>query len=147
MRLLFDAMLGSLATLARMCGHDAAYALDRGTEADDGLRALARAEDRRLVTRDRALAARTEGAILLGSRDVDDQIDELRAAGVGLSLPGTPARCGRCNGRLDAVATDAALPAYAPDPAETDCYRCRDCGQVFWRGSHWADVRERLGDR
>ena len=39
-RLLLDAMLGKLATYLRMCGHDAAYALDRGVEADDAVRDL-----------------------------------------------------------------------------------------------------------
>jgi uncharacterized protein with PIN domain len=49
-RLLVDATVG-LATYLRMCGHDAAYALDRGVEADDALLELARIEERRLVTR------------------------------------------------------------------------------------------------
>ncbi|MFB6281739.1 MAG: Mut7-C RNAse domain-containing protein [Haloferacaceae archaeon] len=145
MRLLLDAMLGSLATYLRMCGHDAAYALDRGIEADDRLLALARDEDRLLVTRDAALASRAgERALLVESRDVTDQLRDLRAAGLDLSLPDRPARCGTCNGPLAPVPTDGTTPDYAPDPADTGCFRCRDCGQVFWRGSHWDDVRERL---
>jgi uncharacterized protein with PIN domain len=145
MRILLDAMLGTLATYLRMCGHDAAYALDRDVEADDRLLALAREEDRLLVTRDADLAARAgDSGFLLTSRDVTDQLRALRAAGVDVSLPERPTRCGACNGPLDPVLPDGETPAYAPDPAETDCFRCPDCGQVFWRGSHWADVRERL---
>jgi hypothetical protein len=53
-------------------------------------------------------------------------------------------RCGRCNGPVETVGADEAVPGYAPDPAETPCHRCRDCGQVFWKGSHWEDVRRRL---
>lgn len=145
MRLLLDAMLGTLASYLRMCGHDAAYALDRGVEADDRLIALARDEDRLLVTRDVALAARAgDRALLVESREVTDQLRALRAAGVDLSLPDRPTRCGACNGSLDPVPADGTTPEYAPDPAGTDCFRCPDCGQVFWRGSHWADVRDRL---
>ncbi|MFB6301448.1 MAG: DUF5615 family PIN-like protein [Haloferacaceae archaeon] len=145
MKLLCDAMLGSLATYLRMCGHDAAYALDRGVEADDRVLALAREEDRLLVTRDAALAARAgDRGLLVESKDVLDQLRDLRTAGIDVSLPDRPRRCGACNGPLDPVPADGETPAYAPDPAETDCFRCRDCGQMFWRGSHWADVRERL---
>ncbi|WP_248897439.1 DUF5615 family PIN-like protein [Haloplanus halobius] len=141
-RFLLDAMLGKLATYLRMCGHDAAYALDRGVEADDAVHDLARREERTLLTRDADLASRTDDAILLSERSVGAQLDELRAADVSLTLPETPTRCGRCNGPLDPV--DDSTPAYAPDPSETAVYRCRDCGQYFWKGSHWDDVRRRL---
>ena len=144
-RLLLDAMLGKLARYLRMCGYDAAYALDREIEADDALLDVAVSEGRTLVTRDRQLAARAPGGVRVDSRGIDDLLRELREAGFELSLAEEPARCGRCNGPVDPVDADEAVPDYAPDPADTPCYRCRDCGQVFWRGSHWDDVRERLG--
>ena len=142
-RLLLDTMLGKLATYLRMCGYDAAYSLDRGVEADDDLLELAAGEDRRLVTRDRDLAARASGGVLLGSRDVLDQLRELRGVGLDLSLPERPSRCGRCNGLVDRTAPDADRPEYVPGDAEP-VWRCRECGQCFWKGSHWDDVRERL---
>ncbi|MFB6073645.1 MAG: Mut7-C RNAse domain-containing protein [Haloarculaceae archaeon] len=145
-RLLVDAMCGRLATYLRMCGHDAAYAFDRGVEADDELLTLAAREDRRLVTRDRDLAAAAPDAVLLSSRDIDGQLRELRDAGVRLSLPDEPTRCGTCNGPLERVASDAETPEGAPDPAREPVWRCRDCGQHFWRGSHWDDVAARLAD-
>jgi uncharacterized protein with PIN domain len=92
MRLLLDVMLGKLATYLRMSGHDAAYALDRGIETDEEVLALARAEDRRLLTRDADLAARVENAIPIESTDVEGQLRELRNAGVDLSLD-RPERC------------------------------------------------------
>ncbi|SFP63660.1 hypothetical protein SAMN05216277_105211 [Halolamina pelagica] len=140
-RFLLDVMLGKLATFLRMCGHDTAYALDRGIEADERILRLATAENRTLLTRDEQLAAQADDAILLTERDVEDQLRELRAAGVDLSLPARPRRCSNCNGELAPADADEA-PAYVPDDTET--YRCRDCGQWFWRGSHWADVRETL---
>jgi hypothetical protein len=143
-RLLLDAMLGTPARLLRMCGHDAAYVLDRGVEDDDAVLAWAREEDRTVVTRDAALAARAPEAVLVESLDVDDQLRELAAAGVDLSLDERPARCGACNGPVVRVAPDASVPDYAPEPADVDVYRCTDCGQHFWKGSHWEDVRARL---
>jgi uncharacterized protein with PIN domain len=142
-RLLLDAMLGKLATYLRMCGYDAAYALDRGVEADDRLLAVARDEDRTLVTRDRDLAARAPDSVLLESKPVAGQLRELAAAGFALDL-GEPTRCATCNGRLARVEPLESTPAYAPDPGDRAVWRCRDCGQCFWAGSHWDDVRERL---
>jgi uncharacterized protein with PIN domain len=169
-RLLLDAMLGKLATYLRLCGYDAAYVLDdrdgdqrdeqRASDGDDerteeGSRATvdpgddeiadwARASGRTLLTRDVDLAAQVDGAVLLTSRDVGDQLRELVAAGYELSLADPPARCAACNGRLHAVGSGESTPPYAPDSAATDCWRCRDCEQVFWKGSHWDDVRDRL---
>ncbi|WP_058367186.1 Mut7-C RNAse domain-containing protein [Haloparvum sedimenti] len=160
---LLDAMCGTLATYLRMCGYDAAYALDRDAEADDRLLDLAAAEDRTLLTRDRQLVERAEArgldAVLLTERDVLDQLRELRAAGVPVDLPETPTRCGRCNGRLERVPVDADLPDYVPDETASvgsgerrpdgnppGVWRCVDCGRCFWRGSHWDDVAARLAD-
>ncbi len=138
-------MLGKLARYLRMCGYDAAYVLDRGVEDDDAILAVAQAEGRRLVTRDAALAARADDAILVRSREIDDQLAELREFGFDLTLT-EPARCGRCNGRLEPVAAHESTPEYAPDPAERAVWRCRNCSQHFWRGSHWEDVADRLAD-
>ena len=142
MRLLLDVMLGTLATYLRMCGHDAAYALDRGVEADADVMVLARAEDRRLVTRDAGLAARADGAIRIDATDIEGQLRELRVAGVGLSLD-RPERCSRCNDRVEQIEGEG-TPDHAPDPDEARVWRCRTCGQHYWKGSHWADVKERL---
>jgi uncharacterized protein with PIN domain len=140
--LLVDAMCGRLATYLRMCGYDTAYALDRGVEDDDALAELADSEGRLLVTRDRALARRTDG-VLLDARAIEDQLRELREHGFTLAL-GEPVRCARCNGTLEPVDDAATTPDYAPDPGERRVWRCRDCGQCFWEGSHWDDVARRL---
>ncbi|SEV83592.1 Mut7-C RNAse domain-containing protein [Natrinema salifodinae] len=144
MRLLLDVMCGGLIAYLRMCNHDTAYAGDRGLEADDAVLAAARNEDRTIVTRDGELADRAAASISLESRDVEAQLAELAAAGVDLSLAADPAFCGRCNGPLDRVDSDVSTPEYAPDPAETEIWVCRDCGQYFWRGSHWDRVAETL---
>ncbi|MCU4800968.1 Mut7-C RNAse domain-containing protein [Halobacteria archaeon HArc-gm2] len=151
--LLLDTMCGKLATYLRMCGYDAAYALDAGegeslesdrAPSDDDLLARAETEDRRIVTRDRQLADRAGDAVLLKSRDVTGQLRELADAGFDLALPDEPSRCGNCNGRVEAVDPTEPTPEYAPDSAETDVWCCVDCGQHFWKGSHWDDVAETL---
>ena len=136
-------MLGKLAVYLRMYGYDAAYAGDRGLEADARIREAAASEGRLLLTRDRQLAAAADDALLLTAREVKDQLAELREAGVRLTVADEPVRCGRCNGRLEAV-DDGETPGYAPDPAATDCWRCRDCEQVFWKGSHHERMAAKL---
>jgi uncharacterized protein with PIN domain len=146
MRLLLDAMCGGLRAYLRLCGHDTAYALDRDVEADDAIAALARDEDRTVVTRDRDLAAAAPDDVLLRERDPVDQLRELAAAGVPLEPTDEPERCGRCNGVLDPVPDDDPTPEYAPDPTETEVWLCRDCEQCFWRGSHYERMIETLAN-
>lgn len=144
---LLDVMCGKLATYLRFCGYDAAYALDREVETDDAILAMAREEDRRLLTRDVALAERAgDRGFLLHDRDVEDQLRELAAAGLDLTLDERPARCGVCNGPVKRVPADASVPEYARDPDETAVWRCRTCGQHFWKGSHWRQVEETLAE-
>lgn len=140
---LCDVMCGKLAVYLRMCGHDTAYALDRGVESDDAVRELAREEGRTVLTRDEQLAASGD-AVLLTHRDVEGQLRELGAVGLDLGLDDHSTHCGTCNGSVERVEPEEPTPDYAPDARETDVWRCRDCGQHFWQGSHWADVAARL---
>ncbi|WP_431357872.1 Mut7-C RNAse domain-containing protein [Halobaculum rarum] len=140
--LLLDVMLGRLATYLRVCGYDALYALDEGIEHDDAVRERAVADGRRLITRDRDLAAATPGSVLLTARDVVDQLRELRAAGVELTPTERPTRCGTCNGQLESAEDDGFRPEYAPETGLV--WRCVDCGQYFWKGSHWDDLTEAI---
>lgn len=141
-RLLLDVMLGKVAVYLRLCGFDTAYAGDRGIEADDRIAATANREDRRLCTRDVELADRVPGSILLSERETEAQLAALRDRGVVLEVADSPAYCGRCNGALAAVEPTAETPEYAPDPEAIECWRCRACGQVFWKGSHYERMRE-----
>ncbi|OLZ40748.1 hypothetical protein A6E15_06980 [Natrinema saccharevitans] len=144
MRLLLDLMCGGLRSYLRMCNHDTVYAGDRGLEADDDLLAVASEEDRTVVTRDVDVAARADESVILEARDVEAQLAELDAAGVDLTLADGPRFCGRCNGPLESVDPTASTPEYAPDPTAVETWICRDCGQHFWRGSHWDRVEATL---
>ncbi|WP_267163195.1 Mut7-C RNAse domain-containing protein [Halovenus salina] len=144
MSVLTDAMLGGLTTYLRMCGYDTVYVLDADLETDDEIRNYAEAEERTLLTRDEALAARTEGALLLESREIKPMLSTLVAAGFELSLPEAPERCSLCNGIVEGVDADEPTPEYAPGPQTEDVWWCTACGQHFWKGSHWDDVTDTL---
>jgi uncharacterized protein len=55
-------------------------------------------------------------------------------------------RCMRCNGLLDPVAKEAILDRLLP---KTRLYYdtfavCRECGRIYWPGSHYQDMQRRL---
>lgn len=143
-RILLDTMCGGLRTYLRMCGHDTVYSLDRDVEEDDELLRIVRKEDRLLITRDEHLADRSDASLLLRSLEVETQLREILDAGIDLQLVDEPEFCGRCNGKLEQVDATTETPAYAPDPSEERTWRCGECGQYFWKGSHWDHAAETL---
>ncbi|MCI4361372.1 MAG: Mut7-C RNAse domain-containing protein, partial [Thermoplasmata archaeon] len=75
-RWLADEMLGRLSRYLRFLGHDTQYV--RG-QTDREIVEQIRRDGRRLLTRDRALAARVPGALLLASPYLPDQLRQLHA--------------------------------------------------------------------
>jgi len=144
-RWLVDEMLGRLARYLRFVGCDAAY--ERGVS-DDELLAQAQREDRLLLTRDRALAARSPRALLLRSSEVGTQWAEVRAAFPDLPTTPTFERCSLCNGTLRPApagrpAVDARGRPWSGAPPER-LFACLDCGHLFWDGSHTERIRRQL---
>lgn len=135
---LCDAMLGSLARDLRLLGYDTAYA--GPDEADAAVLARARREERVLLTKDRALAARAgPRALLLGRPDELEEVVErlhLRPRREDFL-----SRCSACGARL--VAGPRAPGDEAPAHVERVA-RCPACGHLYWEGSHVAAIRARL---
>ncbi len=49
-------------------------------------------------------------------------------------------------GRLDGVALEE-VAEHVPGKVQAACdsyFRCGGCGKVYWRGTHWEDIRRRL---
>ncbi len=141
-RFLLDGMLGKLVTYLRMCGYDTLYAQDEGIEADDVICERAESTGRTVVTRDRALAARTDDAVLLVSREIEGQLSELHGQGIEIELPTQPKRCSVCNGRVNPIDIEQ-RPEHAPDTV-SHIWQCGACDQYFWKGSHWERVQETI---
>lgn len=139
---LADEMLGTLARELRILGYDAAYV--QGVD-DDAILERALDEGRVLLTRDRHLASRAgETALLLESRDPDDQLDRVLDA---LDLVPDPeaflSRCLDCNVQVEATSAPDDVPA---DVASSMHWSCPSCGNVYWLGSHARDMLDRLGE-
>ena len=144
MRFLCDEMLLRLARLLRAAGYDTRLAHG---ERDAELLALARAENRVLVTRDKRLAAEAHPrAVLVEGRGAHAEAESLAAT---LPIDWRLAPFSRClvdNAPLrDAEPADLArMPPEArgrPGPFRA----CPACGRVYWPGSHVRRLDERLG--
>lgn len=138
-RFVLDVHLGRLASYLRLLGFDTLYRNDYG---DEELLSISQTQRRILLSRDTGLlkrAALTHGAFLHATdprrqlREVCDrfQLDALIA-------PFT--RCARCNGMVEALATEAS----AGDGNTYRLSRCKECGQIYWPGSHLTRLRQRL---
>ena len=144
-QVLVDAMLGKLARWLRLAGYDVEFWRD-GT--DEELMAAARTQDRLILTKDRGLAGRRGiKALLLHADGLDAQIGEARA---GLAQWGpTPepfTRCSECNGVLAELPhgdAEGLAPAYVWH-TQREFRRCTRCGRVYWKGTHWPAVQDRL---
>jgi uncharacterized protein with PIN domain len=146
-RFVADAHLGGLARLLRMAGFDTLY--DNGFR-DDEIVALAAAEGRIVLTRDRELLKRRElshGCFVRALRPAG----QLREMFVRLDLAGSarPFRlCLICNAPLHAIDATAVRDRVPPDVARRHqrFSACDVCGGIFWEGSHWRRMRALLDE-
>ena len=145
MKFLADAMLGRLAKWLRILGHDTTYfphAEDRE------LVRLARAEGRLLLTRDRDLIRRRGLRSLLVESDVfEEQLEQL-LRDLDLEVESPPPRCVHCNTILEEVGKDSVkgrVPPYV-FRRHSDFTWCPRCDKVYWRGTHWQRMRERMDE-
>lgn len=144
MKLLCDHMLGSLARWLRFMGYDTAYP---APASDRDLIDLAQQEGRILLTRDKELAGRLRDTVQIRSDILEEQIREV-AAVLPLTLVDPLSRCSLCNELLTPVSRDEigdAVPAAVRTRHE-EFWRCPSCRRVYWRGTHWDKMIERLND-
>jgi uncharacterized protein with PIN domain len=142
-----DAMLGGLARWLRAAGYDTFWR----EGIDDGeLVRLARAEGRTVLSSDRdvfAFALVRDGVVpsLFVPRDLDVQgqlAHVLRDLRLSLGEP----RCMACGGELAELSRGEAAGRVPPRSLayHDRFWECAGCGKVFWHGTHWERIVERL---
>ncbi len=140
-----DVNLGRLARLLRLLGFDALFS---NAYADDEIVAIAEAQGRIVLTRDRRLLhakAVTHGYWVRSvwpRRQVDEVVRRFDLAGQIRPF----SRCADCNGRIEPVAKEAIADRLEPKTKKyyETFYRCPSCGKVYWEGSHVGKLRERF---
>lgn len=144
-RFLADAHLGKLSGYLRLLGFDTKYHNDLG---DALLAESSTREQRILLSRDRDLLMRrtvTRGCYLRPN-DPWQQLQYL-VRRLGLCEWIRPfSRCMRCNGSLAEVAKQDVVDQVPPGVAnfQERYWRCQGCGQVYWQGSHWRVLADRV---
>jgi len=143
MKFIVDGMLGRLAKWLRILGYDTAFSPNLD---DNQLVRLARAEGRLLLTRDRGLAQRRGvQCLLIESHHLEEQLDQILAE---LPLTGEHpfSRCPVCNTPLQKVEKPELEGRVPPHIFRThkDFSLCPNCDKIYWTGTHWARMREKL---
>jgi uncharacterized protein with PIN domain len=140
-----DSHLGALARLLRMAGFDTLY---RNDYADREIVAIAVAQSRIVLSRDRDLLKRravAHGCYVHATVPAQQFSEVVRR----LDLEGAMqpfSRCLRCNAPLHEIARDAVRDRLPPSvrSAQTHFSQCRDCRRIYWPGTHWQSMRDRL---
>jgi uncharacterized protein with PIN domain len=139
-----DQMLGTLAKWLRVLGYDTVYS----TKLDDPeLVRIARAEDRMLLTRDTGIARRKGVNVLLIKSDYPEEQLVQVVEELGLDLKNQSfSRCVRCNQPLIEVEREAIREEVPPYVWQTQGHfrRCPECRRLYWRGTHWERMAERI---
>jgi len=163
LRFVTDRMLGKLSTWLRILGHDTVYAGDINIEKeniegegdeDKAIVTFAEHEARIILTRDKNLvsSARKKGVqcVQIKTDDAMEQLKELLRHNVNINLEPVPVRCSECNARIRKVeeGEEEVLKekSYVPTSmiGKWDFWICERCGRIYWEGSHWRNMRERL---
>lgn len=149
-RLLCDSMLGRLAKWLRAAGHDVYYAREGTNTSDRFLTHKALEEGRALLTSDGDFLERKpvrDGTIkfLLIPQNtcVEEQLTLVRDS---FGLERLDPRCMECGGELEAVSPEE-VESQVPEAVlhwNEEFFRCVECGRVFWYGSHWTRIGDRL---
>ncbi len=141
-RFLADAMLARLAKWLRLFGLDCDH---RPQSSDAELVRLAVTDDRILLTRDRGLAEEwwIPNIYLVKAEDLRQQLVEVIRHFDLASSVRVLSRCTKCNHIVSRAAPADVSGRVPPRILETHdvFWECRECGRVYWEGSHAARIR------
>jgi uncharacterized protein with PIN domain len=144
---LCDAGLGGLARWLRAAGYASHWVphID-----DDELLREARRKAATLLTTDSLLMRRgvlRDGLIpALWVPPTMKKLDQLVFVLRELCLPRLDPRCMSCGGKLRRVDKESVRERIPPKTYRwrDEYFVCDDCGKLYWHGTHWADIAERL---
>ena len=144
MKFLVDAMLGKLARWLRLLGYDAEYGRDAS---DNQLLHQAARESRVLLTADvelyrRAVLSGLKAVLVRGATEAERLAELAAKLGIRLEVDLEASRCPKCNAPVAEVPKEA-VRGLVPEGSwrhHQRFWRCTGCGQVYWQGSHWANI-------
>jgi uncharacterized protein with PIN domain len=146
-RFIVDVNLGKLALKLRLLGFDTLF---RNDFEDDEIVEIALREKRIILTRDKGILKQNvvKHGYFLRNDDPKKQLKEV-VDRLQLQNKFHPfSRCVSCNGELqkadkkelDQLVLDDTLRYY------NEFWQCSDCGQVYWKGSHFGNILRWIED-
>jgi len=137
-------MHGYVAKWLRIMGYDALYLNHVG---DDDVVQLA-SSGRILVTSDVGLARRAEKkgfqVVLIEGLSQEEAL-RLLVERFKLCFKEDSLRCTVCNGELEPTDTKEAERVLGRTLKNVEVFwRCKACGKLYWRGSHWKNISRQI---
>jgi uncharacterized protein with PIN domain len=153
MKFIADRMLGRLSRWLRLFGYDTLEIKKQENE-DDLLLELAGKEDRILISRDALLIRKAikKGLVAydVQSPRIMEQLREMQSE-FKLSFEPRMDRCTLCNSLIRKIDPSEmgslkTMEYIYPERLDkgTEFWICDKCGQVYWQGSHWKNILERV---
>ena len=145
-KFIVDENLGKLAKWLRMLGYDAV--VYKSISIEKRL-SLCVKERRIFLTRSAKIAKRKESfsRILIKSEKYDEQLQEISHL-VELNNKKLFSRCLRCNYILQDIRAEK-IDGLVPEHVKHNFSKfkiCRKCGKIYWRGSHYDDMKSKLNN-
>jgi uncharacterized protein len=142
-KFILDVHLGKLAKYMRMLGFDTLY---RNDNDDPEIIRIALDEQRIILTRDIGVLkvkTVTHGYWIRNQQPKAQLVEVLNHFDL-YSFIDPFNRCMKCNGTLKKVAKDSIIEQLEPLTIKYfyNFYRCRNCGSIFWEGSHFDKMVE-----
>lgn len=141
-----DAMLGKLTRWLRLLGVKVFF-VDAN---DDAVIKKAVKEKAVLLTRDETLASKAENYAKTVLFKTNDSFEQLRLVMKRFSLKAKNipsfALCPKCGGRIKRIAKAKVEGKVFPRVFRRQkiFWACTECGQVYWKGSHWVKITKKL---
>lgn len=144
MEFIADVMLGRLARWLRLLGFDTFYS---NKISDSALLKIAKEENRLVLTRDTHFLhfKNFENYLFINSNETINQLIEvIKFFGI---KEFEPSRCVKCNGTLLDIIDKNEVNTIVPEHVyirNNKFFRCKECGSVYWQGSHVKRFREKV---
>jgi len=144
-KFILDVHLGKLARVLRMLGFDSLYS---NKYEDREIVDIARAENRIILSRDIGLFKRrdvTHGYWVRSTHSEVQAFEVLKRFDLFRKImPFT--RCKACNSPLVPIEKEKILHRLEPKTRKyyNDFYTCRKCGRIYWKGSHYYSMLEKI---
>jgi len=147
MKFLCDQMFGTLAKWLRILGFDTFYS-NEGLS-DTEILDIAKKENRVLITRDKHLSynARRENVknIFVNEKNLDIQLKTV-LKDIKIDEKQILSRCLVCNSLVESIEKEK-IKEKVPEKIfenHDDFYYCRKCDKVYWIGSHFDMMKQKI---